>query len=83
MNLDRQALAQRAAALAAQGVHVGTSSWKYPGWCGTLYDRSRYEYRGKFAETRFKRECLAGTRTCCPPKFITVVSKTWVALPSP
>ena len=21
------------------------------------YDRSRYEYRGKFAETRFKREC--------------------------
>ncbi len=23
-----------------------------------LYDRSRYEYRGKFAESRFKRDCL-------------------------
>jgi hypothetical protein len=28
------------------------------GWLGTLYDRARYEYRGKFAQTRFKRECL-------------------------
>jgi uncharacterized protein YecE (DUF72 family) len=24
-----------------------------------IYDRVRYEYRGKFAETRFKRDCLA------------------------
>jgi uncharacterized protein YecE (DUF72 family) len=24
-----------------------------------FYDRARYEYRGKFAETRFKRNCLA------------------------
>ena len=23
-----------------------------------LYDRARYEYRGKFAEMRFKRDCL-------------------------
>ncbi len=59
MNFDRQALAAQAAALAAQGVYVGTSSWKYPGWCGQIYDRSRYEYRGKFAESRFKRDCLA------------------------
>ena len=59
MNFNRQELAERAASLAVQGVYVGTSSWKYPGWCGTLYDPSRYEYRGKFAETRFKRECLA------------------------
>jgi uncharacterized protein YecE (DUF72 family) len=59
VTLSRQDLAQRAASLAAQGVYVGTSSWKYPGWCGTIYDRARYEYRGKFAETRFKRECLA------------------------
>jgi uncharacterized protein YecE (DUF72 family) len=59
VTLSRQDLAQRAASLAAQGVYVGASSWKYPGWCGTIYDRARYEYRGKFAETRFKRECLA------------------------
>jgi uncharacterized protein YecE (DUF72 family) len=58
VTLDRQDLAQRAASLAAQGVYVGTSSWKYRGWCGTLYDPVRYEYRGKFAETRFKRDCL-------------------------
>jgi uncharacterized protein YecE (DUF72 family) len=56
---DRHELARQAAALAAAGVCIGTSSWKYPGWCGTLYDRARYEYRGKFAETRFKRNCLA------------------------
>jgi uncharacterized protein YecE (DUF72 family) len=55
---NRQELAQQAASLAAQGVYVGTSSWKYSGWCGMLYDRARYEYRGKFAETRFKRDCL-------------------------
>jgi hypothetical protein len=24
-----------------------------------LYNRARYEYRGKFAESRFKRDCLA------------------------
>jgi uncharacterized protein YecE (DUF72 family) len=58
VNLTRQELAQQAASLAVQGVYVGTSSWKCPGWCGMLYDRARYEYRGKFAETRFKRDCL-------------------------
>lgn len=59
VNFTRQELAERVASLATQGVFVGTSSWKYPGLCGTLYDRSRYEYRGKFVETRFKRDCLA------------------------
>ena len=56
--LTRQELAERAADLAIQGVFIGTSSWKYPGWCGQFYDRARYEYRGKFAETRFNRNCL-------------------------
>jgi hypothetical protein len=59
VSISRQELAERAASLAAQGVYIGTSSWKYPGWCGMIYDRARYEYRGKFAETRFKRDCLA------------------------
>lgn len=59
MPLSREQLKQRSAALAAQGVYGGTSSWKYPGWCGLLYDRARYEHRGRFAETWFKRECLA------------------------
>ena len=45
--------------LAEQGVYIGTSSWKYPGWCGLLYRASRYERRGRFAEARFNRECLS------------------------
>ncbi|HWH69106.1 MAG TPA: DUF72 domain-containing protein [Candidatus Sulfotelmatobacter sp.] len=59
MTLTRDQLKEQAADLAIQGVYIGTSSWKYAGWCGTVYDRSRYEYRGKFAESRFKRDCLA------------------------
>jgi len=50
---------QQATALAAQGVFVGTSSWKYQGWLGQLYSPTRYEYRGKVAKTRFERDCLA------------------------
>src|SRR5437867_613893 len=46
------------AELARQGVFVGTSSWKYPGWRGMLYDEARYVYRGKFAQTRFEKLCL-------------------------
>jgi len=56
---DRTSIAKTLSALAADGVFIGTSSWKYPGWRGMLYDESRYVYRGKFAETRFERNCLA------------------------
>jgi uncharacterized protein YecE (DUF72 family) len=56
---NREELKRQIADLASQGVFVGTSSWKYPGWFGTLYDRSRYEYRGRFAQARFNRNCLA------------------------
>ena len=61
MTLARQELADQAASLAVQGVYIGTSSWKYPGWCGMLYDRARYEYRGKFAKSRSQRDCGAGS----------------------
>ena len=37
----------------------GGSSWKYEGWLGQIYDSSRYETRGKFAKTRFEKECLS------------------------
>src|SRR5579859_1985228 len=56
---ERDRLKQQLAELAQEGIFLGTSSWKYPGWCGTLYERGRYEWRGKFAESRFNRECLA------------------------
>ena len=44
--------------LAASNIFIGTSSWKYSGWTGQIYDEQRYHYRGKFAETRFERDCL-------------------------
>ncbi len=56
---DRAALKAACADLAAQGVFLGTSSWKYPGWCGMLYEEGRYAWRGKFAESRFNNHCLA------------------------
>ena len=49
----------KAAELAAHGVFIGTSSWKYEGWFDQLYPPKRYEYRGKVAKTRFERQCLA------------------------
>ena len=58
MPFDRQQMRQPAAGLAAQGVFVGTSSWKCEGWMGQLYTPDRYEYRGKVAKTRFERGCL-------------------------
>jgi uncharacterized protein YecE (DUF72 family) len=47
------------AELAAKGVFIGTSSWKYEGWFGQLYTPARYEYRGKVAKTRFQQGCLS------------------------
>ena len=59
MSFERANLQSAAEALAKQGVFIGTSSWKYPGWRGQLYDESRYLWRGSFSEARFKRDCLA------------------------
>ena len=50
--------APRLAALARQGVYLGTSSWKYPGWRGQLYTDERYTFRGRFAGKRFESACL-------------------------
>jgi uncharacterized protein YecE (DUF72 family) len=49
----------RLAGLADQGVFIGTSSWKYPGWRGQLYQDDRYVWRGRFSEARFEKLCLA------------------------
>ncbi len=55
----RSALALRLHALAAQGVYFGTSSWKYPGWLGSIYTPQRYFTRGRFSRKKFDTECLA------------------------
>ena len=59
MPFDREATRHRVATLAAKGVFIGTSSWKYEGWLGQFYTPARYEYRGKVAKTRFQRNCLS------------------------
>ena len=68
------------AALAGRGVFVGTSSWKYPGWCGQLYTRSRYDLKGQLNERLFKGECLKEYGEV----FKTVgVDSTYYAFPGP
>jgi uncharacterized protein YecE (DUF72 family) len=59
MAFDRDQIRPCLSPLASDGVFVGTSSWKYPGWCGLLYDRARYEWGGRFAQSRFEKNCLA------------------------
>jgi uncharacterized protein YecE (DUF72 family) len=55
---DRDGLAARLKALAAQGIFIGGSSWKYEGWLGQVYTRERYMSRGRFSQTGFQAECL-------------------------
>lgn len=59
MLFDREQVKNKVARLAAKGVFIGTSSWKYPGWRGQLYDAARYLTRNKLSESRFNRDCLA------------------------
>src|SRR5215831_3636801 len=59
MSFDRPAFADRLKALAAKSVFIGTSSWKYPGWLDQIYDRTRYDYRGRFNESAFEPSCLS------------------------
>jgi hypothetical protein len=56
---DRSQIKAKAGELAVSGVFIGTSSWKYPGWRGLVYDESRHVFRGKFAVSRFEKNCLA------------------------
>jgi uncharacterized protein YecE (DUF72 family) len=45
--------------LARQGIWLGTSSWKYEGWLGSVYQPDRYQTRGKFSRKKFEESCLA------------------------
>jgi uncharacterized protein YecE (DUF72 family) len=58
MPFDREQIKLKTAELARAGVFIGTSSWKYSGWSGMLYDRALYEFRGKSAVSRFEKNCL-------------------------
>lgn len=56
---DKEKTRQVLADLRERGLYIGTSSWKYSGWLGTLYDESKYLWREKFAQSRFEKNCLA------------------------
>jgi uncharacterized protein YecE (DUF72 family) len=51
-------LAERLERLAERRIYLGTSSWKYPGWLGRVYNPARYQTRGKFSSRKFNDECL-------------------------
>ena len=55
---DREGLRRKLNELTSRNVFIGTSSWKYPGWLGQIYDSERYLSRGKFSQKRFEAECL-------------------------
>ncbi|MGE4180707.1 MAG: DUF72 domain-containing protein [Limisphaerales bacterium] len=59
MPFDPDSAGDQLRKLALAGVHIGTSSWKYPGWIGQLYSEERYRYRGRLSQTRFERQCLS------------------------
>ena len=56
---DRDGLRERLRGLAARGIYVGGSSWKYEGWVGSIYSRHRYTTRSKFSKAKFEENCLA------------------------
>src|SRR5208283_4099869 len=84
MAFDREQTRISVAELASKGVFIGTSSWKYPGWRGMLYDESRYRYRGKFAESRFEKNCLSEyaevfKTVCVDAAYYTFPSQQYLA----
>jgi uncharacterized protein YecE (DUF72 family) len=65
-SFDRDELRERLARLAARGVYIGGSSWKYEGWLDTIYARQRYLTRGKFSKKLFEDTCLSEYATVFP-----------------
>jgi uncharacterized protein YecE (DUF72 family) len=58
-DFDRYDFAARLQALARRGIFIGGSSWKYEGWLGQIYVRSRYQTRGRFSQKLFNDTCLS------------------------
>jgi uncharacterized protein YecE (DUF72 family) len=59
MPIDLPNYRARLASLAADGIFIGTSSWKYAEWCGQVYSQDRYITNKKFSQAKFERTCLA------------------------
>jgi uncharacterized protein YecE (DUF72 family) len=63
---DRDQFRDRLTALSSRGIRIGGSSWKYEGWLGQIYTRSRYQARGRFSKKLFESTCLAEYSTVFP-----------------
>ncbi len=63
---DREGLRDRLNALAEHNIRIGGSSWKYEGWLGQIYSRSRYQVRGRFSKKLFEDTCLSEYATVFP-----------------
>ncbi|MFM8886717.1 MAG: hypothetical protein ACKOKC_09935, partial [Chthoniobacterales bacterium] len=62
------ALAQATSRLARESnLYLGTSSWKYEGWLGQIYDEQRYLTRGKLSTKRCETDCLEAYADIFPP----------------
>jgi uncharacterized protein YecE (DUF72 family) len=60
MAFARENLALATRSLAADAnFYLGTSSWKYEGWIGQIYEEQRYLTRGRFSQKQFDTRCLA------------------------
>jgi uncharacterized protein YecE (DUF72 family) len=59
VDFPRTSVAEALSSLADSGVYVGTSSWKYEGWLGLIYNPERYMTRGKLSRAKFEKTCLA------------------------
>ncbi len=59
MLFERTRIAETARRLHEEhGIHLGTSSWRYEGWCGILYDEDQYLWGTHFSKKRFSDHCL-------------------------
>jgi uncharacterized protein YecE (DUF72 family) len=55
----RERLTRKLSELASQDIYLGTSSWKYEGWLGSIYSEDRYQTRGKLSRKKFEEGCIA------------------------
>jgi uncharacterized protein YecE (DUF72 family) len=81
---DREQFAAGLRWLATRGVYLGTSSWKYEGWLGQIYNPGRYLTRGKFSQAKFQRECLREhaevfSTVCVDAGYYRFPSPKWIA----
>ena len=53
-----QRLSPKLHQLAEKGIYIGTSSWKYEGWLGSIYSEQHYLTRGKYSKKKFEESCL-------------------------